>query len=151
MAYPVRRLYLLTVRAVPRTNVRRDDMLPLSFSSSSTPKKSFNTSGTSPASTMIGRSTNVLSRLVYHDSNNALSLTTGRLCLMMMEWVAVRAELAIPKLMPTTDTFAPSRKTPTKNPRVTMLHAAKILREGRVCRNTNDATTVKGRTNPRAT
>ena len=60
-------------------------------------------------------------------------------------------ELATPKKTPTPETLVPSRKTPTKKPRVTRLHAKSTRNDGRAWRKIKDTATVNGRTNPRAT
>lgn len=53
--------------------------------------------------------------------------------------------------MPTEETVVPSRKTPTKNPSVTMLHAKRMRREGDDLNAISEVTTVNGKTSPRAT
>jgi hypothetical protein len=70
---------------------------------------------------------------------------------MTTEWVAVMAEEATPNMMPTAETEVPSRKTPTKKPRVTSEQERRMRSEGRECRKTREVQTVKGRTSPRAT
>lgn len=141
----------LTVIAEPHTKVANGVIAPGGVTSSSAPKKSFTTLPPSPARMTSGARTIALRRLVYHESNSALPLTTFRLCLMTTEWRAVIMELVTPKPIPTRDTGVPSRKTPTKKPSVTTAHAIRIRRDGRECRMKKDVQTVKGRTIPRAT
>jgi hypothetical protein len=71
--------------------------------------------------------------------------------LITTECVAVIAEEATPNIMPMAETEAPSRKTPTKKPRVTSAQERRMRREGRECRKIREVQTVKGRTSPRAT
>ena len=136
----------------PQTKVCKGLMVPGSASNSVTPKRSLRTSGPSPIKMRRGPSTAALSRLEYHESARALPFTTFRLCLMTTEWIAVMAELATPKLTPTTESGVPSRKTPMKNPKVTIAQQRRMRREGGDDESIKkDTQTVKGRTRPRAT
>lgn len=135
----------------PQIKVCKGVMVFGSTSNSVTPKRSLRTSGPSPAKTRTGASTAALSRLVYHERARALPFTTFRLCLMTTEWIAVMAELATPKLTPTMESVVPSRKTPMKNPKVTVAQQKRMRREGRDESIKKDTHTVKGRTRPRAT
>lgn len=141
----------LTVIKEPHTKVL-SGLIPAPTSGTfSIPKKSSITPGPSPAKTQMGRRTTALRRLVYQESKSALPSTTFRLCLITTECMAVMAELATPKLIPTSDRGVPSRKTPTKKPRVTMEHETRMRSDGRDCRIKKEVQTVKGRTSPRAT
>ena len=107
--------------------------------------------GPSPASRRIGKSTTALSEFMYQDRASALPLTALRLCLMTTECMAVIMDEVTPKKMPLGDTGVPSRNTPMKKPSVTIPHEASTLSDGREWRTTQEVTTVKGRTRPRAT
>lgn len=61
------------------------------------------------------------------------------------------AELIIPNEMPTMEMGIASKKTPMKNPKVTIEQEERMRREGRACRRRYDVPTVRGRTRPRAT
>ena len=135
----------------PQIKVCNGVMVFGSTSNSVTPKRSLRTSGPSPAKIRRGASTAALSRLVYHERARALPFTTFRLCLMTTEWIAVMAELATPKLTPTMESVVPSKKTPMKNPKVTVAQQKRMRREGRDESIRKDTQTVKGRTRPRAT
>lgn len=135
----------------PQIKVCKGVMAPGSTSNSVTPKTSLRTSGPSPAKMRRGANTAALSRLVYHERARALPFTTLRLCLMTTECIAVMAELATPKHTPTTERGVPSKKTPMKNPKVTVAQQRRMRREGRDASIKNDTPTVKGRTRPRAT
>ena len=100
---------------------------------------------------MIGARAIALSRFVYQESRSALPFTTFRLCLMTTECMAVIMDEVTPKKMPLGDTGVPSRNTPMKKPSVTIPHEASTLSDGREWRTTQEVTTVKGRTRPRAT
>lgn len=75
-----------------------------------------------------------LSKLVYQLKCNALPFTTSRDFLITTEWSAVIAELTTPNEMPTMEMGIESRKTPMKNPRVTIEQEKRMRREGRACR-----------------
>jgi len=139
------------VIAEPQTKVATGPIPPPTFVASRPPNNKSSTPPPSPASKTIGASAPALSKFVYHDSKSALPSTTGRLCLMTTECVAVMAEEATPNMMPIEETEVPSRKTPTKKPRVTSPQERRIRREGRECRKMREVQTVKGRTSPRAT
>jgi hypothetical protein len=124
---------------------------PGSPKASVSPVNNRKTAGNSPATTTNGTRTTALRRLVYQDKAKALPLTTSRDFLMTTEWTAVIAELAIPNPMPTRERGMRSRKTPTKNPSVTIEQAPSVRVDGREWRKTNEQPTVKGRTRPRAT
>ena len=135
----------------PQMKVCKGEMVFGPPSNSVTPKRSLRTSGPSPAKMRRGASTAALSRLVYHERARALPFTTLRLCLMTTEWIAVMAELATPKLTPIMESGVPSKKTPMKNPKVTVAQQRRMRREGRAESIKKDTQTVKGRTRPRAT
>jgi len=82
-------------------------------------------------------------------TERALPPTTFKLCLMTTEWVAVIAELATPNPTPIQERIAPSKKTPTKKPRVTRPQQRRMRREGREWRKMKEVQTVNGRTRPR--
>jgi hypothetical protein len=107
--------------------------------------------GASPAITITGTRVIALYRLVYHDRWRALPFTTSKLRLITTEWIAVIIELRTPKVMPSNETSVPSKKTPTKKPRVTNRQAKRIRRDGREWSAKKEVQTVKGKTMPRAT
>jgi hypothetical protein len=135
----------------PHINVKKVLIFPSTATTSAARKSRAEILAPSPAIKHNGRGTTALKRLVYQESRRAPLSTTARLCLNTREWIAVIAEQVAPKKMPSVEAFAPSRKTPTKKPRVTMVHATRMQREGRVLRMTEEMATVKGRTRPRAT
>lgn len=114
-------------------------------------KNRFITPGHSPATIKRGSRAIALYKFVYHERCNALPLTTSKLFLMTTECIAVIIELTTPKLIPIIETEVPSRKTPMKKPSVTNAQAIRTRSDGRACRTTQDVTTVKGSTIPRAT
>ena len=98
-----------------------------------------------------------LSKLLYHASSMALPLTTSRLLLITTACSAVVIDDKTPKMTPMGEVVliaepgARSRTTPVKKPRVTTPTEMKMRNDGRVCSMTEESTTVKGRTRPRAT
>jgi hypothetical protein len=106
------------------------------------PDNKSNTSRPSPTNITISAA--ALSKFVYHNSNSALP-STGRLCFMTTECVAVIAEGATPKTMLKTETEVPSRKT------LTRLQERNMRREDQEWRKTREVQTVKGRASLRAT
>lgn len=138
-----------TVIIEPQMNVFIWLMLP-SVGTSSAPNKSATIFDPSPATMQSGKRMIAHKRFEYQESRRALPSRMVKLCLITTEWIAVMAELATPKNIPTGESGLPSRKTPTTNPRVTMPHAKRMRSDGRECRITNEITTVNGRTMPRA-
>jgi hypothetical protein len=136
--------------AEPQMKVPSGDMPPDDAAGAGA-KRSFMTSGPSPARKMTGARVNMARRLEYHANARALPPTTSRLFLITTEWTAVIIEDATPKPIPAMETGVPSRKTPTKKPAVTRPQARRTLTDGRECKYTSEVMTVKGRTMPRAT
>lgn len=118
---------------------------------SASPYTSVITPGTSPLMRTTTASTTELRRLVYQHRSSAESLRSLMAFLMTTAWKAVVALLMTPKRTPFAETLTPSRKTPTRKPRVTSAHARRIACEGRAERKKAEVRTVKGRTSPRAT
>jgi hypothetical protein len=100
---------------------------------------------------MNGISSTALSRLEYQLIDNALPSTTLNPRFITAAWRAVIKELEIPKTTPRGEIRVPSRKTPTKKPKVMIEHDSKIRRLGRVRSIRYEVRTVNGRRSPRAT
>lgn len=122
----------LTVINEPQRNVVNGVIVSSGRKSSSKPKRSSVIAGTSPTTKIMGTSKIALKTLEYHDNAKALPLTTLRLCLITTECTAAMAELATPKKTPVIEIGVLSRKTPTKKPKVTSVHARRISKDGRV-------------------
>jgi hypothetical protein len=126
------------------------------------PERSFDISGPSPTSQMMGMRATELRTFEYHESWIASPFTAGKLRLITIAWDAVVTLERRPKNMPMYPDLASfgvadedeggSRKTPIKKPRVTHAQATKTWCDGLVAlRKMIERITVKGRTRPRAT
>lgn len=140
----------LTVISVPHKKVRSFPD-PASGPATVGANNNFVTSGISPATNTSGTRIVVLKRFVYQLKCIALPLTTSNAFLITTECMAVMAEDTTPNETPTIDMGMASKKTPMKNPRVTMVHEKSMRSDGRAWRNRYEVPTVKGRTRPRAT
>lgn len=116
-----------TVIRDPHINVVRVSELP---------EKSSTTPGTSPASTTTPERMTEDKRLVYQHKSRAESPSSLIAFLITTACRAVVALLTTPKNTPFIETLTPSKKTPTKKPRVTIAHAKNMETDGRAERKT---------------
>jgi hypothetical protein len=100
-------------------------------SPSACPERISSTAGTSPTIMTNGKSNIALSKLEYQLMDNALPSTTWNPRFITAACRALIKELAMPKMIPGPEICTLSRKTPTKNPEVTIEHDRRMGRLGR--------------------
>lgn len=117
----------------PKTPVIADPHMNVTNLSPS-PYRSVAIPGNSPLTRTTALKRMLERRFIYQQSARAELSSSFIAFLMVIAWREVEREDTTPKNTPAGETLTPSRKTPTKNPKVTMPQAERIRNEGRAAR-----------------